>query len=156
MMTTPTKLTSHTHAAMEQLYKQNVDPSELKVATNHVIDAYVKFVQRKQQSQEAKEDGLHMIAQAAAALEDKVYIEAYYPPKDMKLLVNVKKATHVVYSSGTVRETYTMPNGMVVKLYHHSCNFVGLKDKCDNCRLQKRRGRCYKGSLKYILMTSNK
>lgn len=66
-------------------------------------------------------------------------------------LVKLKNAPCSTYKRGIVRLSYSLDNGMFLKIYHYSCKTLDSSEPCRNCKHDKWNSRCLRGMENIVL-----
>ena len=84
---------------------------------------------------------------------DWVYLKAYFKLTKSNVMCSMLGAKQAIHNQGRVRRSFTLSKGGIVKVMHHTCEALKLKDnnKCSNCSRKGKRLKCFKGEMYYSL-----
>ena len=82
---------------------------------------------------------------------DWLYLKARSNHDGEKHLVKLKNAQCNTYKRGVVRRSYSLENGMYLKIYHYSCRALDFPQPCRNCANDKWNSRCLSGNENIVL-----
>ena len=82
-----------------------------------------------------------------------LYLKAYNKEFKSNVLCSMLGAKQFIHKRGRVRCHYKLSKGHTVKVFHRSCEALGMKDEdvCYNCARKSQRLKCLKGEMYYSL-----